>query len=448
MKISLDTFKLYLLNLAHAIIYFALLYFSFQYSEVAYGREVNISIFLIAILIGCFYLLSAIHNIYSRIIGYFWLWWMLLGIANAAVWSILFANLDLKLETACLIYTSLLMCFLLGIFVFDKKTITPPLDLTVKPNSIWSIIILVFPLIMMIESYLVLGYIPILSGGSIIDSMYSANYGKLYSYKSVMVFSIILSVYYSTYFDGKDKFIAVFFSILTLVFLMISLFDGKRVIFLCSALSIFIYLHKLYGLDYIKKRSIFFISCIFLCYTGIANLRSGDISTSMKSVEILLYSTGAEFRDFIWTVTYYEPGTIPGYSWVSSSLGAFINGNILSIFGFDKNALVAMDSARSWMNLFDIDLGIRTGMFSELWFEFGVYAILPVFILGLFTSKICGDICRATTIETLIFKLFVFGCVFLAVMGQSTLFFGMLITCIYIFILYSFIDFLTPKKRG
>jgi len=445
---SLATLKRYLLHHAHAIIYFALLYFSFQYSEVAYRREVDLSICLIAILIACFYSLSAIHNVYSRIIGYFWLWWMLIGIANAAAWSLLFSGSDLKVETACLIYTSLLMCFLLGVLVFDKRKITNPLDLTVKPNSLWSFIILVFPLIMMIESYLVLGYIPILSGGSIIDSMYSANYGKLYGYKSVMIFSIILSVYFTTYFNGKGKVKTVVFSILTVLLLMISLFDGKRVIFLCSLLSIFIYMNKLYGLGYIKRRSIYFIPIIFITYTGISSLRRGNSNIVMTSVDALFYSMGVEFRDFVWTVTYYEPGTIPGYSWVSSSLGSFINGNILSILGFDKNTLVAMDSARSWMGLFDIDLGIRTGIFSELWFEFGFFAILPAFIFGLFTSKICGDIYRATNITTLIFKLFTYAFVFFAVMGQSSLLFGVLITCIYIFILYNIIEFLTPKKRG
>jgi len=205
-------------------------------------------------------------------------------------------------------------------------------------------------------------------------------------------------------------------------------------------------MNKLYGFQYIKSKSIYYISIIFITYTGISKLRSGDTDSGVTSIDDVFYSVGAEFRDFMWTVTNYEPGEIPDYSWVLSSLGSFFNGKILSILGFDKNTLVGMDSARSWMHVFEIDLGIRTGIFSELWFEFGPFSVIVSLVLGVFVSKVCADIYRAGTIKALIFKVFVFSFVFLAVMGQSSLLFGVLITCIYIFIIYNLIECIVNKR--
>jgi hypothetical protein len=371
---------------------------------------------------------------------------MILGVLNASAWSILYSGLDLNVELACQVYSALLAFFLLGIFIFDKDNYPVKIDITNKPNVIFSTLILLFPLLMFIESYFTLGYIPILSGVSIIDSMYTESYGKLYGYKSIMLFSIILSVYYSTYYkDDKNR--ALFFKFLTVLYMAISLFDGKRVIFICSLLCTFIYMNKVHGSEYIKKKAIYYIAIIFVIYTGISSLRSGGVSTDdVMTLDTFFYSVGVEFRDFIWTVTYYEPGEIPGYSWTLSSIGSFVNGSILSMLGVDKNSLVVMDSARSWMHLFDIDLGIRTGLFSELWFEFGGYSVLVSFIFGALISKLNSGIYKASSIKELMFRGFIYSFIFLAVMGQSSLFFGVLITCVYIFIIYNFIDYVMNKK--
>ena len=157
---------------------------------------------------------------------------------------------------------------------------------------------------------------------------------------------------------------------------------------------------------------------------------------------------GAEFKDFAWTVTHYEPFTIPNYSWVQSSLGSFFNGFLLSLVDINKNELVHMDSARAWMDIYGIELGIRTGIISELWFEFSYFGMLLMFVFGCALSKLTSKI----YIEKELFKFILFSILYayllLAIMGQSSLFFGVSITVVYLYFAWKLSNKLDPILRG
>jgi hypothetical protein len=74
--------------------------------------------------------------------------------------------------------------------------------------------------------YLSVGYIPILSGSNIVDEMYEIYYGPLYAYGSCLVISIIYTGYMAmTSLNFKRASIH---AIITIVFLFISMADGKR----------------------------------------------------------------------------------------------------------------------------------------------------------------------------------------------------------------------------
>jgi hypothetical protein len=432
--------------LLHWVLYMFIFVLAMEYCSAAFNRPVKYEIGTMALLLACFLLLWKISNFYSLLVGFFWIWWMPIGLANVSAWSILHSGQDLDIERACFIYLVFLVSFLFGIYLLDVKQDPIRIGREWGLHYVWVLLLLLFPVLMFFESIINVGYIPILSGG-FVDEMYNISYGKLYSYKAIMIFSILIAFHlYSSSRSEKSTWTYLYLLVF-IFFLLSSLFDGKRVVFLASVIAVFSYMYKVYGWVYIKKNIYSYCIFVFIFYVGMSLLRSGDEFEGGKSIHNIFYFLGAEFRDFAWTVTNYTPGEIPNYSWVASSLGSFINGGVLSFLGFDKGGLVFMDSARSWMNVFEIELGIRTGIFSELWFEFGFLGIFFSFLLGLSLSKISTGLYAARNLRGMIFKLFVYAYIFLSIMGQSSLFFGVLITSIYVYLVLLIIEVLLPEKQ-
>jgi len=447
-KIKKLTLKRYVYSSVHGAVYFIFFILGYRYCTDAFNRPVEIGLVLPILLLVSFCLLHKITNNLSRFMGYFWLWWMLVGIANSASWSILHSAQDLDIERASTIYLVFLVVFLLGVFLFDRRVSLVQGEVHDMPHKLWVYLLLAYPLLMFLEAFISLGYIPILSGVGIVEDMYNVNYGSLYSYKSVMLFSILLCLHFYRIHSEQASRKGFIYIILLLVFLFISLFDGKRVVFLASLLMMLGYMFKVFGLAYVKKNafSFGFIACFF--YVGTSIVRAGTSDSIQDfNLDTVFYSVGAEFRDFAWTVTNYEPGEIPNYSWTISSLGSFVNGAILKILGYEKATLVSMDSARSWMDIFGIELGIRTGLFSELWFEFGFYGLVLIFVLGVWVSKLSAGLYEAKKFKDVAFKLFIYAFIVLSIMGQSSLFFGVFITAVYVYAVLWIIQRVFPKNK-
>ena len=429
--------------ISHGFTFYALLFGAYLYCEVAFHRELNLDLSVIIIVFCSFLILSKIKNNYIIFLGYFWVWWAVIGVTNSASWSYIYSNQDLDVERSVFIYFFYICVFLLGaLFTGGDNKIEAIEKFTIHP--LWSIVILVYPFLMIAESYLRIGYIPILISGDITDLMYNLNYGLLYNYKACMIVSVLLCMkYIKINLDSNNKTKFFVFIFLLFIYLLISLFDGKRVMFLASLLVIAGFLFKVNGRDFVKKYSVYFALLIVFVYVFIALSRGGN-SFGENGIHDVFYSIGVEFRDYVWTVTNYEPGEITGYSWALSSIGSFINGGVLTFLGFDKSELVSMDSARSWMYLFEIELGIRTGIVSELWFDYGYAGVIVIFIFGLLLGKVCRSLQSETKFVGFMFYVCLYAFIVLLIMGQSSVFFGFSITLVYLLITMKMFDLIFP----
>jgi len=295
------------------------------------------------------------------------------------------------------------------------------------------VIIAIFPVLLLIESYVNVGYFPIFSEGSITGTMYGIDYGFLYSYKLLMVFSILILLGLSQNYQSKIVKTLCLFALLA--FLAISLLDGKRFIFLLIVITVVIFFVKINGVIWLKEKLVYLFFTVFLVYTGISFARSGESFFGRGfNLEHFFNSLGDEFRDYAWTMANFDPGTIANYSWFQSSLASFINGGLLKLIGVNKQELVQFDSARAWSVLFDSEMGIRTGIVSELWFAYGYFGCIVMLVLGVFTAWVSNGLRQTKNVEHFYFYAVIFALLMLLIMGQSSTFFGSLITCFYLYI--------------
>lgn len=429
----------------HLTVLFCVFYTAIYYCQVAFNRTINITIStLLLLFINC----SLIHvtsNLLSRALVVIWLWWLVIGTFFSAAYSIIYSGENLDIERACFIHLLFLFAFQCGIILIEKKQKCIHVIIEFKSSLIFGIGILAYPYIMFAESVIKIGYIPMLQGGNIVDGMYTINYGKLYNYKIIILFSILYATHMLVHSSTSIK--RTFYCLMIFSYFFISLFDGKRVIFLAGMVILGIYFFKVYGLVFIKKWGGVFGLAIVFIYSSIASLRGGG-ARDFEGMHRFFLAVGVEFKDFAWTVTHFEPFTIPNYSWLKSSLGSFINGFFLSILDIDKNELVHMDSARAWMDIYGIELGIRTGLISELWFEFGYFGLCVIFLFGMFLTKLTSRIYDEKVLFKFSFYSLLYAYMVMAIMGQSSLLFGVAITAIYLYFAWILANKLDPILRG
>jgi hypothetical protein len=120
-----------------------------------------------------------------------------------------------------------------------------------------------------------------------------------------------------------------------------------------------------------------------------------------------------------------------GYDWTRSIIASIFNRNILDVFGVDKDAWIEMDSARAWMRAYQITLGLRTGIVSELYFAFGNAVYVYMICLGVIVSSIVTYVRKSRTEIGYIFSVSILSTVALAIMGQSTAVVGSIVTLVY-----------------
>lgn len=147
-------------------------------------------------------------------------------------------------------------------------------------------------------------------------------------------------------------------------------------------------------------------------------------------------TTGTEFRDSIFTTTFYTPADVSsfGYNWFASSIGSLFNSSLLALVGVEKAQLLASDSARTFMVILDQRFGIRLGLITELWFAYSWYGLFIVFFIGAamaYLSKVAdaqvSDLRRA-------FLFTILANWAMAMMGQSSVLFGTLPTLLYAYV--------------
>ncbi|RYC69698.1 hypothetical protein [Spirosoma sordidisoli] len=354
----------------------------------------------------------------------------------------------IAMDEGCIIYNLFLSCLSLGMLVHDQltpvKQVPASAQQTGRPlfnDLTWlEYPLLFFPLLWFADFINHVGYIPILSGSDFTDKMYEIDYGYVYNYG---FFNCVSAVLLYDRFQRADHKAARFAWLVAVVgAVLIMTIDSKRLFLLVSLLSIFAYDRVLAGRVAINLKSVIMLASAVLLYAVLQSLRLGNMSMSITGTEG--FPLGVEFREYIRAVNEFRPGEIPGYDLTASTLGSLINSSVLKLAGFDKSALVAKDSAFSFMKLFDASntLGIRTGLTSELYFAYGFYGLLVITGFGYAVSALAYSLLTVSRKSTLVLQIVSFSLLVLTVFGQSSVTAGCLCVLLY---LYGLIRLVSPR---
>lgn len=397
-------------------------------------------------------ILQKIRCPYSRMLGYVWILWYFVGTLNTLSSSLVLGNYysNLYLRDATGIYLMACVFYFLGLLGFERffgknkyaiySGVTPKLN--IHPFFRW--LLLIFPLLWLLSMYLKLGYIPILSGVDITDDLYQIAYGPLYPYGACLVISILYAGQRSM--SSKTSKERLTYALVTALYLLISLADGKRA-FAMVAIGglIAISFRLLHEKTWTKILPMLAITMVALYVGGILIRGGGTADTSQIYLKFML--VGVEFRDFVYSVNFIEPGKVENYSWATSTLASMTNSVIFPILGLDKGAIVSLDSAHAWAALWGSSFGIRTGVVSELWFAYGIMSMLILFSFGLLSGYIIKTIRTTAGIKELIFMAAIFGLLFLAITSQSTFTAGTLPVFLYLYLVLTVGQYLMAPRK-
>jgi hypothetical protein len=440
-------FKKYLLKV---LPYTTLLLFN-SIIDLLYAGKKNVYVPFDLLVIVCFtfFLSEKLKNKYNRIMSQGWLAFFLLGIININSVSHQTNMWNLDIEGASYLYFYCMISFNLSLLFFENFSLTQNNtvvfkdDLSEMTNSPFSYSMYIFPVLMFLDMFNHLGFIPIISGMDIVDEMYIYNYGSLYGFKFICIYgflSALLAVVFS-----KKKYLAIIY--ICILFFIISV-DGKRFVFLLCLIALipaYTWMIKMKGREMSNKPIVFSFLIVGLIYIFMSILRAGGNLDNIFLTVIDKIPFGVEYKDFVHSFNDFESGKIKGYNFELSALGSFLNSSLLNLLGYNKEELVHMGSAYTWMKLYNIDLGIRTGIVSELYFAYSYMAIPLMSIIAFATNKISVKLLSPSSYFNLFQNSVLFALFFLLINGQATVFFGCLPMVIYIYIFYKIIKW---KKKG
>lgn len=397
-----------------------------------------------------FYVLNKLKNLFNKIIAGSWLIFFFLGILNINSVRVKTNIWNLEIYDASMLFVFCLLIFSLSLLIFEKQRLAKIKfrdDLPIIVNSSFSYLILLYPILLILDVYKNLGFFPLLSGASFVNEMYEYDYGILYNFKIVSVYSFLLA--FLLIKEGKSKLVlAIYFLFLIFVVSV----DGKRFILLLSLLSLVplsIILNK-----NSKERNdqsnnlpvVIGFSFVGLVYVLVNILRSGgDISNSLELI-IDNIPFGVEFKDYVHVFNTYSISSIRHYNFELSAIGSFLNSSLLEVFNLNKKELYEMGSQHAIMNLYNEVFGIRIGIIGELYFAYGFFVIPAMVLIAFFTNKICQRIVKPKSYFNLFQNSILFALFVLLINGQATVFFGSLTLLIYTYFIYIFSSFYFKKK--
>ncbi|GAB3893317.1 hypothetical protein GCM10028825_33790 [Spirosoma agri] len=394
--------------------------------------------------------LFLLKNRYSKAFLIIWIAWLYVGELKILTYFAI-NPYYISMDEGCIVYTVFLIFLSLGMLLHDANTYIPVLSEEVRTvgrpfynDLAWfEYIILAFPLIWILDFVRNVGFIPILSGGDVTDTMYGLTYGYIYNFGFFNCLSAVLL--YDKFLKSTGRGGKLIWLVMLVMAMLIMSADSKRLYLLVSLLAIFVYDKLMAGeLTIDRKTIIMLFSGVFL-YVLLQNIRLGNATESPFQRDG--FPLGAEFREYVRAVNEFKPGEIPGYDLAASTVGAFVNSFLLRLAGFDKSELVHKDSAYSFMKLFDEEntLGIRTGLTSELYFAYGFYGLIVITCFGWLISYLSYRLVWVTKKSTLVFLSTVYGLLVLTVFGQSSVTVGCLCVLLYLYGLLALVKQLSRR---
>jgi low affinity Fe/Cu permease len=381
-----------------------------------------------------------LKNRYSKAFLIVWIAWLYVGELKILTYFAI-NPYYISMDEGCIIYNIYLIFLSIGMLLHDANTRVPKLSVEDQATGrlfyndlgVFEYILLAFPLIWIIDFVRNVGFIPILSGNDVTDTMYGLNYGYIYNFGFFNCLSAVLL--YDRLLKSTTKQSKTFWLIMLIMAVVIMSADSKRLYLLVSLLAIFVYDKLMAGkLTINSNTAIMVFSGLFL-YVILQNIRLGSTTESPFARDG--FPLGAEFREYVRAINEFKPGEIPGYDLAASTVGAFVNSFLLKVAGYDKSELVHKDSAYSFMKLFDSDntLGIRTGLTSEIYFAYGFYGLIFITFFGWVISYLSYRLIRVNEKSSLVFLSTIYGLLVLTAFGQSSVTVGCLSVLLYLYLL-------------
>jgi len=396
-----------------------------------------------------------LKNQANQIFAIVWIFWFVVGSLNLLAsyrhYGILYL---LDARYPALIYIVFLLALISGMYFYEevlarirlikrKRAELPDQFRPLLP--IFAELLLIFPFVWFGSIVLFLGYVPLLrsllGGQNIVQTMYALNYGPLYGYGIVNVFSILVAVekFYSR--RGPVKYL---FLTLAVIFAFFMIASGKRHWIILSGLAVPIFLLRTRRVSLL--RTFLFLAVVAGLYIGLEIVRRGSESAAFSSFLGKLFAIGHEYRTFAYVVNHFKPGEIENYNWAVSTIAAAINSTLLRILGLDKASLVQLSSAFSWRYIFYSEFGIRAGIIAELYMAYGFPGACLLFIFGVIIAWVNDHLMHTKSKNGLLFLSVIFGLFMLTLVDTTNDLTGSLTVLFYVWVVYWVLRVLTPIR--
>jgi len=397
--------------------------------------EILLPKFYIMILWGIpIYLSSKLNNPFSIMFSMFWIIWFLLGSINIVASYFVYGHWYLfDVEQTNLIYFFYIMTFIFGLLLiekfiaklnqhykFDRKINSLKQDKILSDvNPAVGFFLIFFPFVWFLSIFLKIGYVPLLSGLNIEENMYSDDFGPLYGFTGINILSMLYV--FDKIVNESSKIKIRLYSFLLLIYMFISVMNGKRmilIIFFSAALCFYI---KSKG---VKAFNLYFISVSFiiviLFYSSILFLRQGKGKSRNSTTASTFSIVGVEYRDFAWAINNIDAKDLVKHDWAASTFASGVNSSILSFFGINKyeetQKALGFVSKPLFMGGF---FGVRTGLISELFFAYKYFGLAIIFLFGILVGWMNKLIVETKSKFILLFLSSTFSLFFLMILEQS-----------------------------
>ncbi len=411
-------------------------------------------------LFAALWLSLTIRNGYARGVCLFWALWFVLGSISLFAQNQLNTGLNYKFspDTPNEFFLS---CVLAGIVAIKLLELTlgatvptqPPVLKRGSNPVVWGFL-LIFPLLYAGSIVLATGTVPLFSGRNVSAEMYEVDYGPLYAFGILVpVACIMLWMKSGSAQSFASRPPVKYATIALLAFLLlIAVIDGRRALAVFSLLGMLLYSTAQPG-QRGRWVKITLVAVLALGgYVAVAAVRAGgSASDKFASVWETLSTVGTEYRDFAYAFARLSPEQVrsAGYDWFGSTVAALTPTPIVTALGFDKGALVQADSARTLMQFFDVELGIRIGLPGELWFAYGWWAVAVFASFGLVVYLTAWLAMRTDHFVYRAILLTLLALCAASVLAQSTVTFGLLLPLVYLSLLVRLIEFVVrPPRRA
>ncbi len=401
-----------------------------------------------------------IRNGYARGVCLFWAVWFVLGSISLFAQNQLHTGLNYKFppEVPNQFYLSCVLAGttaikLLELMLAATAPAQPPVLERGSNPVVWGFL-LIFPLLYAGSIIAATGTIPIFSGRNVSAEMYEVNYGPLYAFGIfVTVVCIMLWMKSGSAQSFASRPPVKYGAIALLAFMLVTaVIDGRRALAIFSLFGIILYSTAQAGQRGRWLQITLVAGLALVGYVTAAAVRAGGAAAdAFDSIWEPLSTVGTEYRDFAYAFARLSPEQVrsAGYDWFGSTIATLTPTPILTAFGFDKAALVQTDSARTLMQFFNVELGIRIGLPGELWFAYGWSAVAVFALFGMVVYLTAWLAMRTNHFVYRAILLTLLALWAASVLGQSTVTFGLLLPLVYLSLLVRLIEFVVrPPRRA